>query len=588
VIEPRIYRAAFLPAVIAVVVLMFSFESQPPALSSELSADVLFDGEQAASAGETIARQAPDRRPGTPGDSATAERVQAGFEAAGFETQLDRFRSGGVQLTNVIGRRSGATAEQIVVLAPRDADSVPDAAGSATDTATLLELARVLEGRASQRTLVLVSAGGSTLGNAGARRFAETMPGGDRVEAVLTLSDLGATRGGEPDLVTWSNDSARVGIGLERTAAATLRGEIDDVAVGEGLSSEFAHLALPLGVGAQGVLIDRGLDAVRFSGTGELPPPEGPEEIDAAKVGALGRSVLQTISAIDSGPRLEGGPESYLVVAENVIPGWTVSLLTIALILPALIASIDALARARRRREPVAPWMPWIAAAVAPFVIGLLVALALVLTGRAPDAPPAAFPPAAEPLDGAAAAVLGVVAAATALAWVFARPALARARGGGGDPAAPGAACAIALVLSVLAVAVWALNPFAGLAVVPALHLWIVAVTSERRGFGGRILLVLGGLALPVSLGVFYLERLALGPLEGAWYLLLLVTGGQVGLLPALAGCVLLGLLGSILAVVIARGRSPEGGEERRPAVRGPRGYAGPGSLGGTESALRR
>ena len=36
------------------------------------------------------------------------------------------------------------------------------------------------------------------------------------------------------------------------------------------------------------------------------------------------------------------------------MPGWAPSLLAIALILPVLVASIDAFARARRRDEPVA------------------------------------------------------------------------------------------------------------------------------------------------------------------------------------------------------------------------------------------
>ena len=48
VIEPRIYRAAFVPALLAVVLTMFSFESRPGPLEQGLPADVLFDGNQAA------------------------------------------------------------------------------------------------------------------------------------------------------------------------------------------------------------------------------------------------------------------------------------------------------------------------------------------------------------------------------------------------------------------------------------------------------------------------------------------------------------------------------------------------------------
>ena len=66
-IEPRIYRAAFVPALLAVVLTMFSFQSRPPPLEQGLAADVLFDGNQASQLAARIAAESPDRRPGTPG-----------------------------------------------------------------------------------------------------------------------------------------------------------------------------------------------------------------------------------------------------------------------------------------------------------------------------------------------------------------------------------------------------------------------------------------------------------------------------------------------------------------------------------------
>lgn len=587
-IEPRIYRAAFAPALLAVVIAMFSLQSQPPALGPDLAADVLFEGELVVETAQDLARANPDRRAGTPGDAAAAEEVAASFRQAGLETDIDEFNAQGRDLTNVIGRRTGALRDQIVVLAPRDAASTPDLGGSATDTAALLELANALEGRASRKTLVLASVDGSTLGEAGVRRFAETAPDRERIGAVLALSSIGFDDGRPPELVTWSNDDSRVSIGLQRTAAEAMRREFRDVSVGSGLASQLAHVALPLGIGAQGVLLEEGLEAVRFSGSGELPPP--PEsEVDADRVGALGRSVLQTLSALDEGGRPEHGPETYVTVAGSVVPGWTVSILALTLILPALIASVDAFARARRRREPVRPWTLWVGAGIAPFVIGLATAFLLVLTGRAANAPAAPQPPAAEPFDGAAAAALGVVAAVVALTWIFGRPLLARAAGATGDPAAPGAGCATALVLSLATLATWVVDPFAALALVPAAHGWMLAMMGGfPRHPGARALLVLGGLLVPAAIAFFYLSRLSLNPLEAAWYLLLLVTGGGIDILQALLGCVMLGVLASVIVIVLATRRRPVPEEERRPAVRGPGGYAGPGSLGGTKSALRR
>jgi hypothetical protein len=81
-----------------------------------------------------------------------------------------------------------------------------------------------------------------------------------------------------------------------------------------------------------------------------------------------------------------------------------------------------------------------------------------------------------------------------------------------------------------------------------------------------------------------------MNPLEGLWYLFLLVTSGDVGILGTLLGCLVLGVLASLAAILVARARKPrpELKEPERPPVYGPGGYAGPGALGGTESALRR
>src|SRR5215208_7004041 len=97
-IEPRVYRAAFIPAVLAVVLAMFSLESRPHPLAQGLAADVLFDGRQAASTADAIADRAPDRRAGTPGDRATAALVGRTFAQRGFTVERDGFHSQGRDL----------------------------------------------------------------------------------------------------------------------------------------------------------------------------------------------------------------------------------------------------------------------------------------------------------------------------------------------------------------------------------------------------------------------------------------------------------------------------------------------------------
>ena len=588
-IEPRVYRAAFMPAVLAVVLAMFSLEGQPPAVPLDLAADVLFQGDSAGDTAAQIARQQPDRRPGTPGDAAVADLVAARFTEHGFDVEVDEFEAGGEALVNVVGTRSGSARERIAVIAARDADAVPDVSGSAADTAALLELAAALEGRAPEKTIVLASIDGSTFGDAGARRFAETVADRELIEAALVLSDVGAADPDGPRLVAWSNDLERGSVGLDRTAGEALRSEFESASGGERASTQLAQLALPVGIGAQGVLLEHGIEAVRFSGSGVLPPDPEPSEADADRIGGIGRAVLQTVSAIDAAESLEHGPSSYVTVGRNLLPGWAVSVLALCLLLPACVASVDAFARARRRRQPVGRWGSWLTARIVPFAVGLLVALLLVVAGLAPDAGGAAPAPSIDPLDAGAVALLGVVAASIALAWLFLRPLLGRWGGAPADPTAPGAGCTLALVISAVALLVWLLNPWAALALVPAAHLWTLAALYEGpRRTRARALMVAGGLALPAAVALSYMVRLSLDPVEALWYLFLLVTGGQVDLLGALGGCVLLGALASVIEIVAAwRGRT-EAVEEAAPTVRGPGGYAGPGSLGGTESALKR
>src|SRR4051812_37765682 len=197
---------------------MFSLENRPRPLPQGLAADVLFDGDLAGGSARALARDHPDRRPGRPGDADTADQVARTLRRRGFAIERQRFSAAGDQLENVVGRRAGSSRRQIVVVADRDASAVPDAAGSAADTAALLEFSRVFQGRPSRKTLVLASLDGSTLGEVGADKLARILGNPDLVDGVLVMSNLGAHRSGHA-IVPWSNDSSRTGVGLERTAA---------------------------------------------------------------------------------------------------------------------------------------------------------------------------------------------------------------------------------------------------------------------------------------------------------------------------------------------------------------------------------
>jgi hypothetical protein len=346
-------------------------------------------------------------------------------------------------------------------------------------------------------------------------------------------------------------------------------------------------------VGAQGSLIEEGFDAVRISGSGELDAPTA-SEIDEERYGALGRGVLRLFAAIDQGGQPRHGPDHYLTASSKLLPGWAITVLVAALLLPVLVASVDAFARARRQREPVARWFGWVGAGVAAALVALAVAELYVMSGAVPDPPPVPLQPTQVQIDGAASAGIALTLLFGVAAWFFGQRLVARRLELMERPG-DGAGVAIALCLVAVGIAVWALNPYAGLVLLPAIHLWtLVALAPLRRGWA--LALVVAGLLPLVLLGLFYLVRFDLGPLDGAWYAFLLVTGHQAGFVATVLGCMLTGLLLALLALAVARrqGRPRTREQARResrpqPPVFGPGGYAGPGALGGTSSGgIRR
>jgi hypothetical protein len=149
----------------------------------------------------------------------------------------------------------------------------------------------------------------------------------------------------------------------------------------------------------------------------------------------------------------------------------------------------------------------------------------------------------------------------------------------------PSGAAAVALMLAIEVLLVCALNPYAGLLLVPAAHLSLLVALPERpRSSLLAPAILLGGLAFPALALLYYGARLDLG-LSLDSYALMLVSAFSGSLASAVIGSLVAGTLVSAVLVAARAGR-PERPSEV--TVRGPVTYAGPGSLGGTESALRR
>ncbi len=626
----RIYRAAFLPLLFALVIAGFSLTGRTAPLSSNLAPEA-FEGARAFTALQGLARQFPERRPGSAGDqrlAAYVARTLRGLGSAakgGFAVSTHSVRAptidGERTLTTVVAQRPGTTGQApIVILAHRDAAG-RGAEAELSGTAALLELARVLAAGETQRAIVLVSTSGGSGGNGGAADFAAHASEilGGRFDAALVLGDLAGTRASGLRVASFSASAGSAPALLQSTVAAAVAQQAGGPTAAPGTLAQLAHLAFPLVGGEQGPLEARGLPAVLVGAGGELPPPAG-EPVSAARLQAFGRAALTAVYALDGGPEIGGGEagrglETGLPVQQKAIPGWALRLLVAALLLPALAVLGDGFARLRRRRVPVGRWVAWALACALPFLACAAFTMLLGSLGAIPTpSPPVSS--AALPFDSHALEAVLASALVLVLAWLG-WPALMRRLALPVRPRSDAAALGMLLVLGGLTVVVWVFDPLTALLLLPALNLWLVLAAAPTGGWsaggrgGGRVgegrvgrgqqipalaLVALG--VMPLALLVaFYASRLELGPGGVAHTALLLLAGGRIGLAGAVLWSVAFGCLAAALLVALAPGRVGENDadkphewlDDHEPLnIRGPLSYAGPGSLGGTESALRR
>ena len=615
----RIYRAAFAPFLIALAIAAFSLTARPAPLTSTLAPDA-FDGRQAFAELRRLTAEFPARRPGSAGDDALARRVAqtisglGGTAGGGFLVHATRVRGqtidGEQTLQTVIAQRPGSTGESpIVILAHRDA-AARSSVAQLSGTAALIELARVFAARETRRTIVLVSTSGGSGADAGAADFAAAQTASaaghaglgavGTVDAAIVLGDVASTHVSEPIVVPYSDGYGDASDQLQRTVAGAISHEAGIEPGAPSTIGQLAHLAFGLAPASRACSTRPGCqpcscrsraNAARWGG------PSSREEVSAERMEGLGRAVLSAVDALDVAPDVESQPQTGLVLARQIVPAWALALLIATLLIPPAAVLMDGLARARRRREPVGRWSAWALACGLPFLVCALFALLLGALGAIVGTPYAPVPAGAMGFDGAAASAVLSCALVLGLAWLG-WPVLVRRLGlevrptpeaaGGADVAG----IATLLVLGLVALLAWVFDPYAALLVVPALHLLLPIASPEHRP---RPIAGLGLLALAlVPLGLlvaFYAHQLGYGPGGVAWTAVLLLAGGHVGLGAVLLWSVAFGCMVAIGLLALTPPADPVAlGPDERPelTIRGPLSYAGPGSLGGTESALRR
>jgi hypothetical protein len=608
----RLYRVTFVPFLVALGIAAFSLTARPLPLTSTLAPDA-FDGQSAFAELKSLAAEFPDRRPGSAGDDALAERVAHTLEGlggagrGGFQVRTRRLQGqtidGERTLETVIAQRAGSSGgtsggTPIVILAHRDARARGSAA-ELSGTVALLELARVFAARETQRTIVLVSTSGGSGGAAGALDFATNdssdMGPPTPIDGAIVLGDLAGASEHKPFVVPYSDGFGSAPELLARTVAGAIT---QNVGVDPGAPStigQLAHLAFPFAVGEQGALNGGGIPSVLVQVSGERGPSPR-DAVSAERLEGFGRAVLSAVDALDTAPDIESTPQTGLVIGPKIVPEWALRLLLAALLIGPLLLGADGYARLRRRRgmgadRIIGQGLLWVGACALPFFAAALFARALGWLDVLRAAPRMPVPAGALPLNGGAVRALLAVALVLALCWL-AWPMLVARLGYGVRPDSEAAGLALLAVSLGVGVVVWVRNPYAALLVVGALHLWLLIVSPELRPRRAAALVLVALALAPLALLIaFYARELGVGPGAIAWDAVLLLAGGHIGVLAAALwslafGCVVAATQLALIAPAVLDRPRMDGGAPV--STRGPLSYAGPGSLGGTEPALRR
>lgn len=537
-LEPRLYRAAFAVAFLALVVLAFSLRDAPRGLSPE-PAPPTFSAQRAMTTARRITSEFGPRVSGSRQDEAVAALVKTSFEENGFVTTRHRFGAntlrGERELVNVVGLRAGPTDRRLVIVASRDGHPGALWRSGSVETGILVELARVLQGRAFSHTLVLASVSGGADGGLGAAELARRLR--RPVDGVIVLRNIATPLKGSVTLARFdsrmTSDERFV-----RTVARAAASEFDGGEQSLTVPGQLVRMGFPLALGEQATFPGRGLSAVAVSPGGEALTATTPA--GGSRVAAGGRAALRALTTLDGATRPAATRPGDLKVGGKVIPVWALILFIGTLLLPLVVVAVDGWARARRRDETSTRGLAAPLMALAPLVALALLLRVLGAVGLI-DAPP--LPAEPEAATAAGPVVIGVAAIVLGVVGMLVAVAAAR------QLTPKGGEAGFSLWLAFAGIALFAVNPVAAAFWLLPLHLVMLLLLAGVRPRRTQVwLTVLAGM-LPLALAAAYYP-VALGmDVPGTLrFAVLLQAGGFVGPTATVAGCM---AVAAVFAAVI-------------------------------------
>jgi hypothetical protein len=573
------YRGTWLlvgiPLLVAAFTLGRATPLPPPALPPT------FDRDAARALALELARDYPDRSPGTPGAARAADWVARQLRQYGLEPQRERFvvdvpGRGGVPMVNLIARVPGRSRDEVVVVAHRDnLGTGPGANDNASGTAALLELARgyarlpadVASGATSPpaTTLVFVSTDGGSLGGLGAAQFASTRSDRERVAAVVSLDAIAGR--GRPRIELAGAEPRSPAPNLVETAAVRLLEATGRRPERPSTLDQLIDLGFPFSVYEQAPFVGRGVPAVTITTNGERPSPsfaDAPGTLNGLHLAQIGRAAETTLGSLEQGLELDARSAAYVYFGPRILRGWAVQLVLVAALLPFLAAVVDLFARVRRHRIPLAPALRSLRSRVAFWLfVGAVFALFAAL-GAWPTG--VAHPPRldAGPAVDWTVAPLAAALVIAAAGWLVVRERLVPRRPVTDLEHLSGSTAAL-LAAGVLALVVVPLNAFSLLFVLPSLHAWLWLPQARDRPAWLRLVIVALGFVGPALIVTSFAVRFGLG-LDTPWYLLTLVSIGYVGL-PAVLVTLVWTAVAAQLASVAAGRYAPYPTARERPRL---------------------
>ena len=552
-------RRAFILLAFPLLVLAFTIETPGPYPAPTLPP--AFDGSSAFQLAAELARDFPDREPGTEGALGASDWVKERLALYGLPVVEDAWDGpipglGTVRLRNLVTVIPGASSDAILFLAHRDnTGSDPGANDNASGTAALIELERgygrlgTIAGRPKpEHTLIFLSSDGGAFGGFGAERFASSSPLRHSVRAVVSLDALGGSA--QPRLEIAGLAPRSPAPALVRTVDVRVDTELEAPPARPSWLVQLVDLGLPFGYGEQAAFLGREISALRLTTAddgGRDAAADTVAQLSRAQFLRLGRAAESILASLDNGVSIVGGTVGYVYLGSRIVHGWAIELVLIVGLIPFLAGALDLFARSRRRRLPLSgagralrvragAWL-WIGATVG------LGAVAGVFP-RGSSLPPPPDSPAVTDWSVVGLTTVGLVAA---LGWWRARRTLVPQVPARPDEVLAGYAVSL-LALGAIAIATAIISPYALLFVTPSLYAWLwLPQIGDRRGWL-RDGLYGAGLAGPALALVAVGTQLELGP-NTPLYVLSLMTLGLISwptVLTLLAWAAVAAQLGSL------------------------------------------